>query len=171
MNTDATKIAAPLISYRDRVKPEWIDSNDHLNTMHYKTIADWGTRTLFALAGWDAHYRESNRKTIFQLEMHIAYERELRLDQPFEVRSWLIAADAKRLHHFHEIVQTADHYRAATVELMSMHIDDATRRSVPFSPELQQGFQKILAVHSAAKPPSNVSRRIGMAQQGPHRGA
>jgi acyl-CoA thioesterase FadM len=29
--TDASELAAPLDVYRDRVRPEWIDHNGHMN--------------------------------------------------------------------------------------------------------------------------------------------
>jgi acyl-CoA thioester hydrolase len=157
-----TDFDTPLIGYRDRVKPEWIDANDHMNSMHYRTIADGGMRALFAAGGLSRETLQAGNSSVFQLEMHICYERELRLDDPFEVRSWLIGADAKRLHHFHEIYRSADGTRAATVELMTVFIDRTTRRSAPFPPEMHRLFQALATAHAAAPRPDKVSRKISM---------
>jgi acyl-CoA thioester hydrolase len=156
----------PLIGYRDRVKPEWIDANDHMNSMHYKTITDGGMRALFAAGGLSRDTLQASNSSVFQLEMHICYEREMRLDDPFEVRSWLVGADGRRLHHFHEIVQTAAGFRAATVELMTVHIDRATRRTAPMPEAMQAAFRRLAAAHAQVPHPANVSRRIAMARTG-----
>ncbi|MET0378946.1 MAG: thioesterase family protein [Spongiibacteraceae bacterium] len=157
-----TSPTIPLIGYRDRVKPEWIDNNDHLNSMHYKTIADSATRALFKIGGLTADNLRATNNSAFQLEMHICFERELRLDDPFEVRSWLIGVDAKRLHHFHEIVQTTDNFRAATVELMTVFIDRNTRRTAPMPEAMQALFQQVVATRAGITLPDKVSRRIRM---------
>jgi acyl-CoA thioester hydrolase len=157
-----TPPAIPLIGYRDRVKPEWIDNNDHLNSMHYKTIADMGTRALFKVGGLTADNLRATNNSAFQLEIHMCFEREMRLDDAFEVRSWLIDIDAKRLHHFHEIVRTADNIRAATVELMTVFIDRTTRRTAPMPEAMQAQFQQIVATRAGVTLPDKLSRRIRM---------
>jgi acyl-CoA thioester hydrolase len=155
-------VATPLIGYRDLVKPEWIDRNDHLNSMHYKTITDSAMRALFAFDGLTHERLEAEKKSIFQLEMHICYEREMRLGQPFEIRSWLIAVDEKRLHHFREIMQTADNFRAATVELMTIYIDRTTRALGHIPASDTRKIPALAAALASTPLPKNVSRRIGM---------
>jgi acyl-CoA thioester hydrolase len=151
-----------LIGYRDVVKPEWIDRNDHINSMHYKTITDSSMRALFSLGGINIEYATATNRSAFQLEMHICYEREMRLDDTFEVRSWVVAVDRKRLHHIHEIIQTKTNFRAATVELMSVHVNRVTRRSEPFPDDMFARFAAIAEAHAAGPLPSNISRRISM---------
>jgi len=160
-------IQTPLITYTDRVRPEWIDQNDHMNTMHYKTVTNFAMRALFQLAGLHTEYLQREQKTLFQLEMHICYERELRRDDAFEIHSWLMGAGPKRLHHFHEIIHSDKGYRAATVELMTVHIDRTTRRSQPFPEEMQREFAHIALAHGAVPRPDKVSRAISMTAESP----
>jgi acyl-CoA thioesterase FadM len=121
-----------LIGYRGPVQPAWIDENDHVDTMYYKEIADRSVVALFRRMGITSDYRTRMRATFFQAEMHICYERKLRLGDEVEVRSWVIGVDSKRIHQLHEIYRTADGVRAATVELMTLHVSEETRRVSPF---------------------------------------
>ncbi|MBV9842914.1 MAG: thioesterase family protein [Sphingomonadaceae bacterium] len=152
----------PFCDYRIRVPAEWVDENDHMDSMEYKRAADGGTRVLLGHAGITSEAIAQAGSTLFQLEMHIVFERELRLGDPVVVRSWLIGADAKRIHHFHEIVHEEAGYRAATVELMTIHVDRATRRSALMPAAWSERLQAIAAAHGAVPPPDKVGRRIGL---------
>jgi acyl-CoA thioester hydrolase len=155
-------LAAPLDGYRITVPADWIDENDHMDTMQYKTAADGGTRALLDTAGITREGLESNGGTLFQLEMHIVYERELRLGAPLLVRSWLIGSDAKRIHHFHEILHETGRFRAASVELMTIHVDRETRRSAPMPGEWVERLSTIRQAHARLPQPGKVSSRISL---------
>lgn len=156
-------MSGPVRDYRTPVLREWIDENDHMDSLHYKTVANGGTLALFRYAGLTREWLAQSGSTLFQLEMHVCYERELRLGDEIVVNSWLIGADAKRIHHFHEIMHEGAGYRAATVELMTLHVSRETRRSAPMPEPMAARFQEILAVHRALPQPSKVGRAISMA--------
>ncbi|MBV9843105.1 MAG: thioesterase family protein [Sphingomonadaceae bacterium] len=136
-----------------------------MDSIEYKRAADGGTQALLAHAGITRETLEAAGSTLFQLEMHIVYARELRLGDPVIVRSWLIGADGKRIHHLHEIVNEATGVRAATVELMTIHVDRSTRRSAPMPAQWVERLQDIAAAHGALPQPDTVGRRIGLARE------
>ena len=40
-------MSQPVIEYRDVVRPEWIDSNGHLNLAYYVVVFDYATDALY----------------------------------------------------------------------------------------------------------------------------
>jgi len=157
--------AGPVRDYRTSVPAEWIDENDHMDTIYYKVVANDGTRALFRRVGLTPDLMASNGSTFFQAEMHICFERELRLGDPVSVHSWLVAADAKRIHHIHEIFHEAEGYRAATVELMTLHISRATRRTAPMPVDLLARLQAMATAHARLPLPDKVGHAISAARR------
>src|SRR5919109_1304612 len=75
-------LAAPLDRYRDVVRPEWIDHNQHMNVGYYLVVFDFATDEFMAWVGLDAAHRASRAVTTFCLEAHVTYHREVRPAPP-----------------------------------------------------------------------------------------
>ena len=69
--------AAPLELYRTEVPEDWIDYNGHMNVAFYLYAFDRGMDVLMQKVGLDAAHRESAGGTIFAVEGHLTYQREL----------------------------------------------------------------------------------------------
>jgi len=145
----------------DRVRKAWIDSNNHMNLAYYVVVFDHATDALFKVLDVSAAYRARSRCSMFVVETHTLYQRELRLDAPIRTAARLIGADAKRLHLFHSMVHAEDGYLAATQELMCLHIDMTSRRAVPFPAEVQARFAALLAADPRPMPQA-AGRAIAM---------
>jgi acyl-CoA thioester hydrolase len=117
--------------HHDAVQPDWLDSNGHMNLAYYVVVFDRGTDVWLDHAGFAGAYREAGN-TVFAVETHTLYRQELRLGAPMTVRSWLIAADSKRLHLAHEM--TSDGVLAAMQEVLFVHVSLDTRRVVAMGP-------------------------------------
>src|ERR1700712_5256039 len=89
--------------HHDSVQPEWLDANGHMNLAYYVVVFDRGTDAWLDLAGMGEAYRALGN-TVFAVETHTLYRRELRRSEAMTVRSWLIGADAKRIHLAHEMI-------------------------------------------------------------------
>ena len=96
-------MSKPVIEYEAVVRPEWIDSNGHLNLAYYVVVFDLATDALYAALGIGDAYREASGNSCFTAETHTLYEREVRLGDRLLVKGWLLGADTKRLHYFHEM--------------------------------------------------------------------
>ena len=159
-----TELAAPLDVYRDVVRPEWIDHNGHMNMGYYLVVFDFATDEFFRWVGLDAQHRECHAITTFCLEAHVTYHREVRSGDPLRFTTLLLGHDAKRIHYIHAMYHAREGYLASTNELMSLHVDLATRRGASMAPEIAARLAAIQAAHDALPRPPQAGRRIGLTQ-------
>jgi acyl-CoA thioester hydrolase len=148
--------------YRATVAPEWIDFNGHMNVAYYVLAFDRATDGLFDYLGIGEDYRRATHHSIFALEAHVTYERELRQDDAFEIATRLIDADRKRLHLFHAMTRTKDGELSATIEVMGLHVDIAGPKSAPLPDDVYAKIEALLAEHRKLPPPPQLGRKIGI---------
>ena len=155
-------MSTPVIEYRDVVRPEWIDSNGHLNLAYYVVVFDLATDALYAALGIGDDYREASGNSCFTAETHTLYEREVHVGDKLLVRAWLLGADAKRVHYFHEMFHADSMERSAVQELMALHIDMRIRRVAPFPANKQAELAAAVARYRPAELPKGAGRRIAL---------
>lgn len=155
-------LPAPLDAYRDVVRPEWIDHNQHMNMGFYLVVFDFATDAFFEFVGLDREHRRQRNVTTFSLEAHITYQREVREGDPLRFTTRLIAYDAKRIHYLHEMYHAEEGYLASTNELMSLHVSEETRRSAPMADEILGRLEAIKAAHDTLPASPYVGRIIGL---------
>ena len=155
-------ISAPFDAFRDVVRPEWIDANGHLNMGYYVVVFDSATDAWLDYIGLSASENERMGVTTFTLESHVNYLREVREAAPLRFTTRLLGFDAKRIHYFHEMHHATDGYLAATNELMSLHVSQATRRAAPMAAEVLARLADVLSQHQTLPVPPQVGRRIGL---------
>jgi acyl-CoA thioester hydrolase len=155
-------IPTPLDTYRDVVRPEWIDHNEHMNMGFYVVVFDFATDDFFRFVGLDRAHRQRENITTFSLEAHVTYQREVRLNDPLRFTTRLINFDAKRIHYLHEMYHADEGYLASTNELMSLHVSQETRRSAPMKDEILARLADIKAAHAELPPSPNIGRIIGL---------
>ena len=158
-------IPAPLDRFRGEVLPEWIDYNGHMNLAYYTVLFDYATDLLFDALGLGLDYRQTTHMGTFVAETHNRYERELLVGARVRVATQIVAADEKRLHLAHEMFAldgpNAGH-RAATQELLFLHVDLVARRVCPFPADLRRRVTTWAEAHAGLAPPDWVGRRISM---------
>jgi acyl-CoA thioester hydrolase len=155
-------MSAPVVEYQAVVLPEWIDSNGHLNLAYYVVIFDLATDALYDALGIGNAYREASGNSCFTAETHTVYEREVHLGERVTVRAWLLGADSKRVHYFHEMFHVDSGERAAVQELMALHIDMRVRRVAPFPAEQAAALAAAVRAYAPSEPPKGAGRRIAM---------
>jgi acyl-CoA thioester hydrolase len=96
-------IEAPLQIYRDKVRPEWIDHNGHMNVAYYVLGFDYATDAFFDYLGLGQSYLQRANGSTFAVEMNVSYVREVHEGDPLVFRTWLLGHDHKRLHYYHEM--------------------------------------------------------------------
>lgn len=151
-----------MIVHEDVVRPEWIDSNGHMNLAYYVVVFDLATDKLYASLGIGDAYRDATGNSCFTAETHTLYEREVRLGDRLRVHTWLLGADSKRLHYFHELFHSDSGERSAVQELMALHIDMRVRRVAPFPDVQRMVLQAAVAKYAPAQLPKGAGRRISM---------
>ena len=154
--------AFPVRPFEATVLPEWIDSNGHMNLAYYVVVFDLATDVLYDHLGIGTPYREATGNSCFTAETHILYEREVKLGDRLLVHTRLLDADSKRLLYFHEMFHADEGYRACVQELISLHVDLAIRRAVPFPAEQQATIDACLQETAGRPFPPEAGRRIAM---------
>jgi acyl-CoA thioester hydrolase len=160
-------IPAPFDRFRGEVRPEWIDHNGHMNLAYYTVLFDYATDLLFAELGLGLDYRRETNLGTFVAETHNLYERELLVGAPVRVVTQIVGADGKRLHLAHEMFAADGGHRAATQELMFLHVDLVARRVTPFPEELRARVAAWATAHAALPRPDWVGRRISIGGRQP----
>ncbi len=156
---------APFDHYRGEVLPQWIDANGHMNLAYYVVLFDYATDALFDAIGIGRLYKGATNHGTFVAETHNLYERELLVGERVRVRTQILATDDKRLQLAHEMFSLASAQRAATQELMYLHIDLSARRVVPWPAEVRQRVGAAAAAHAHLPRPDWAGRRIAMPPQ------
>jgi len=155
-------MSRPVIEHEDVVRPEWIDSNGHMNLAYYVVVFDLATDKLYTALDIGDAYRERTGNSCFTAETHTVYEREVHLGDRLRVRTWLLGADTKRVHYFHELFHVESGERSAVQELMALHIDMRVRRVAAFPEAQRLSLQDAVARYAPAQLPNGAGRRIAM---------
>jgi acyl-CoA thioester hydrolase len=111
-----------LAIHRTPIAPEWIDYNGHVRDAYYGLIASHAIDTLMDRVGLDASYREQSRCTLYTVETHIHYLREIGGKDHVQVMARILGADEKRMHVALELVSESSGEVAATCEVMLLHV-------------------------------------------------
>ncbi|WP_326835738.1 thioesterase family protein [Amycolatopsis rhabdoformis] len=117
----------PLI-HHDRVRPEWIDYNGHLSEPYYVLVFGDATTALMDAVGLDAAYRAATGASLYTVEAHVRYLREVAPEAELTVTTAVLAVGAKKVRLWHEL--HVGGAVVATEELMCLHV--AGGRAAPF---------------------------------------
>ncbi|MFP1645375.1 thioesterase family protein [Pontitalea aquivivens] len=164
-----TEPAPPFsVTFRGQVDPHWIDVNRHMSAGFYDQLFDRSEETLFTEFGIADPYILRTGLSYYRLERLVVYARELMQGDPLEVRSRVLWTDLRRVHHFHELWNTAAGYRAACADGISIHVDLTTRKSVVATlPEVTEPLIRLCAAHCAHPLPEGVVHRVDGRRVGP----
>ncbi len=157
-------IPTPLALHAETVRPEWIDYNGHMNVAYYLLAFDHATDAVLDHFGIGRDYAESQGRSMFVVEAHLTYAREVTQGDGLRFASTVLAADAKRLHLFHEMRHEGEGFLAATAEFLLLHVDLADRRAVPFGDEARARLAAAAEAHGALPRPLQVGRMVGQSR-------
>ena len=153
-------IPVPFAAARERVRPEWIDHNGHMNIGYYLVAFDNATYPFFRFLGQDDAYRRDNASTTFALESHLNFLREVHEGDELRFEARLVDFDAKRLHFYMEMFHAGENYLAASFEGLSTNISRATRRTAPMTDALLARLAAIKAAHAVLPRPWQLGHAI-----------
>jgi acyl-CoA thioester hydrolase len=124
---------AAITIHRTPLDPAWIDYNGHLRDAYYGLIVSYATDALMDRLGLDAAYRSASACTLYTLEMHLAFLKEVKQDGIVVTGVRLLDADSKRLHAAFELCCEGQAEPAAGAELVLLHVHQGdTVRAQPF---------------------------------------
>lgn len=147
--------------YHTDVKSSWVDYNGHMNDAEYNRVFSDATDAWLAYIGLDQEGIQSLHYTIFTLENHITFLKEMKKYEPIEVRVSLYDYDSKRLHIFMEMLND-DMICSAVYEVMLMGIDINTNRSAPFPEQILESIELYFNTIPINERPKQLGHRIGI---------
>ena len=118
-------MAAAITLHRDTVKPEWVDYNGHLRDAFYMLIYSLATDAFMDRIGLDDATRRTRHRTIYTLEAHVNFLREMKLNAPVRVDAHVLAHDKKRVHLYMEMFEGDADEPVSASEQMLLHIDSS----------------------------------------------
>lgn len=114
------------LSYRDRVRPEWIDYNGHLSEPYYVLVFGDATTALMDAVGLGP---ERSGSSLYTVEAHIRYLREVGPDADLDVTTTVLDVGGKKVRICHELRVAGD--LVATEEILAIHVTDSRASPLP----------------------------------------
>mgnify|MGYP001551555866 FL=1 len=106
--------------YTITVKPEWIDYNGHMQDAYYGLVFSYAVDAFQDWVGFDAAYRTATDCTIYLVEEHKYFLREVKESDPLAIQISVLGVSQK-VFHLHCVMQSGGH-DVAISELMEMHV-------------------------------------------------
>ncbi|HXV60467.1 MAG TPA: thioesterase family protein [Vicinamibacteria bacterium] len=145
-----------------RVERDWVDYNGHLNVAYYHMAFDRATDVFLQRIGLGPEYVESHAGSMFALEDHLVYLRELREGEPFRIMLQLLDWDSKRLHYFQRLFHREKDFLSATCEHLSIFVDMKTRRSAQLPASTRSILEDLFEEHRRLEKPEQAGRVMGI---------
>jgi acyl-CoA thioester hydrolase len=137
--------------YETAVAPEWIDFNGHLRDAYYGLIVSYACDALMDRIGLDAAYRARSHCTLYTLEMHLHYLREVKGSERVTVAVTVLDSDRKRLHAGFDLRPAGAPAAAATAEMMLLHVHQGEKVTpAPFPAPVLEAIAALAAASPAA---------------------
>jgi len=150
--------------YETTVQPAWIDYNGHMQDAYYGLIFSFATDSLQAKVGIDAGYRKATGNTIYLLEDHKFFLREVKEGAQVIVTTHVIGLTEKRFHLWSEM--TSNGVRVAISELMEMHVTQHPEpHGSPLPAEIHARLKAALVPAATAEALSPRARAMGEQRQ------
>jgi acyl-CoA thioester hydrolase len=150
-----------LPTYRTPVHADWIDFNGHLRDAYYGLILSYATDDLMDYLGMDAAYRASTKNTLYSLELHVYYLREVKQSDELTVTAGIIDSDRKRIHAAFSMTCPRLSEPAATAEFMLLHVHQGLEpKGAPFPDDIRAKVEALKDLSARFPALGAASRKI-----------
>ena len=162
---NAAPAQGPLEIHRSEVKPAWIDYNGHLNVAYYVLAFDEAFDRFMDLVGIDEAFRETRKQSVFTLELHVTYLREVTEGEPLRFTFQVLDHDAKRVHYLLRMYHADQGTHLASCEGICGYVDMVARRTAEMAPEILERVAALAEAHAGLPRPEEVGHVIGLPQK------
>ena len=175
MNISQGKVPMPPSTSQERlppagspriILPEWCDYNGHMNMAYYAVVFDQAVDEVFAALGLGEDWRRASGCSFFSLSAMYHYLREVKAGERVWMTFRVLDVDAKKVHFFQEMYRApeegGEEVRAATAEVLAVHIDMNRRRSAPMAAEVRAIFEAERDRWAHLPPPPEAGARVGI---------
>jgi acyl-CoA thioester hydrolase len=155
----------PFVASRMTVQPDWIDYNGHLNMAYYNVLFDRSIDELFDTIGIGRAYLDTSGHSVFTVEAHVRYVREIGAADAVRIAMWLVDYDPKRLIVFAQMHHADEGWLSATSETISIHVDMTARRTCPFPAAALDNLRRFKEASDRVARPDGIGRRIALSSR------
>ena len=134
----------PIETYRGAVYPWQCDHIGHMNVMWYVGKFDEASWHMMAALGITPGYMRDEDRGMAGVQQNISYQRELFAGSIIVIRSHLVSVGERKISWVHEMRDAENDEVCAVCELTAVHIDRATRRTVPFPDGIRASAKRLL---------------------------
>jgi len=150
-----------LPTYKTPIHADWIDFNGHLRDAYYGLILSYATDDLMDFLGMDAAYRSGTKNTLYSLELHIYYLREVKQSDELTVTAGIIGSDKKRIHAAFSMTCPRLSAPAATAEFMLLHVHQGIEpKGAAFPDDIRAKVEALKALSATHPALGAASRKI-----------
>ena len=155
-------MASPLTLWEGEVLSGWVDDNRHMNDGYYAVAFGEASWRVQDHLGLHQEYRARTGGTLYSVEAHLTWARELSLAQRLHIESLVLGVDAKRLRVFHRLFATDEGYSAATMDVMMLHVVKGKDgvRTAPFPADIARHLERVAAEHAVLGVPEEAGRKV-----------
>ncbi|UEX90490.1 thioesterase family protein [Staphylococcus ratti] len=150
---------------KDYVRDEWIDRNGHMNDAEYARVFSLAIDHFHDQVGLTNEERDQREYTVFTLETHITYIKEMKQGTPFKIEVSIYDMDEKRTHFFLTLINEHNNEVSATAETMMMGMDRQLRQPAPFPDDVYAHIQTYVESQGDVTFPKQLGHRIGIPKQ------
>lgn len=137
--------------FHSTVRPEWVDYNGHMSEAFYVLVFGHATDALMIETGLDSGYREATGCSLYTVESHVRYLREVPEAAHLAVRTRLVGVAARKARFVHEMYvvpepgsePAPDAAPVATTELLAVHVDQGAGRAAEFPEAIRHRFTEL----------------------------
>ncbi|MES0056675.1 MULTISPECIES: thioesterase family protein [unclassified Mesorhizobium] len=154
-------IESPLLLFRTKIRPEWIDVFEHVNTAHYLTICDHANWAFWNwINGPEGTMDARGGHEYVIVQNCVSYVDELALGTPIHVTTQLVDMDDKRYVLFHRIWKLNGEVLAATNEVKCLAFNLIERRPNKWRPIVAERLEKVRRAHAELGVPEEAGKGI-----------
>lgn len=141
--------------YTATVLEEWVDYNGHMSEAYYVLVFGYATDAAMDALGLGDRYRTATNRSLYTVEAHVRYLREVGLGAQLDVTTDVVNATDKKLH----LVHTMRHDGAvmATEELLGIHVNRELGAAESFPGTIRDAARNALI-----DPPEWSGRRVSV---------
>ncbi|MFC5431618.1 thioesterase family protein [Paraburkholderia denitrificans] len=150
------------VVYQDTVRAEWVDYNGHLRDAFYMLIYSYATDVLLDAIGLDSAQRDARGRSMYTLEAHLTYLREIKEGARVRVDVRVLEHDAKRVHLYLEMYADDALEPVSASEQLLLHVDRSGPRAEPFDADVLARVAALRAADAGFEP-RHPARAIGLA--------
>lgn len=148
-----------LQTLQTQVIKDWIDYNGHLNDAYYLVIFTQATDELQNYLGLTLAHIQSTGETLFTVETHLAYVKEIGLGEMVTITSQVLEIDNKRMRIFHSMFNDQNEL-LATVEMLFLCYNLKAKKVTNFSDMMMQSLTNLKAEHAQIPWPNSAGKGI-----------